>query len=79
MDVADLSKIRRDLALADLRRAKRHSILLIGQTTRGTVEVTHADGVYALTTQGDHARLLAKGARGVVAAALAPLYQIVIA
>ena len=72
----DLAALRIKLAKADLRRAKGECCHLIGQTTEGLVEVTHAAGVYTLTKQGMDARVLASGAPKVVAPVLGALYRI---
>jgi hypothetical protein len=61
-------------AASDLRAARREGYTLIGQTKRGTVSLTHEDGIYTLRTFGVDAVDLAKGKPAVVRPVLASLY-----
>lgn len=66
-------------AAADLRAARKEGYMLIGQTKRGTLALTHDDGIYTLSTAGLRAdgpavEVLAKGKPAVVRPVLAALY-----
>ena len=77
VDTLNAAKLR--YAGTDLRAAKKHGYILIGQTRRGTLNLTYsarADsaGVYTLTDTSGH--LIAHGKAAVVRPVLADLYTV---
>ena len=85
VDTLHAAKLR--YAGSDLRAAKREGYILIGQTKRGTLSLTHADGIYTLTETRlsgvavaamPHAKagVLARGKASVVRPILADLYTV---
>jgi hypothetical protein len=63
-------------AAQDLRAAKAHGYLLIGQTNRGTLSLSYTSGTYTLSTTGTDATVLAEGKPAAVRPVLARLYTI---
>ncbi len=61
---------------ADLRAARKHGEMLIGQTKRGTVALRYAGGIYTLTLQGPKPEILVSGMPGMVRPILAALYDV---
>lgn len=82
MLIADAIKIAHKAAHADLDSARRYGLHMIGGTTKGTIQVTHADGVYVVvrcpnvTSGAIGPETLATGAAAVVIPVLAALYLV---
>jgi hypothetical protein len=78
MTPTELHFATKKFASQDMRNARRQGEILIGQTTRGTVSLRHADGIYTVTTQGMNATVLAQGKRSAVWSVLAGLYSVTV-
>lgn len=77
MTAAELTAALTKIAKSDLRIARKEGYMLIGQTKRGTLALSHSDGVYTLSTQGVDAAVIAQGKPAVVAPVLASCYDVV--
>lgn len=70
---SDVAAQLENFAASDLRVAKREGHMLIGQTKRGTLTLTHSGGVYTLAaTDG----VIASGKPAAVRPVLAGLYTV---
>ena len=76
MESAIITAARQKFAGADLRMARKHGQISVAQTVKGLLDLSHADGIYTLSTNGLNAHVLAAGKPATVKPVLAALYSV---